>query len=223
MGPAEFLSMLSGNLGSKVTLTIEAGLYKGTYPSRVEDVDAEAVGLAHPMMKGALLPVHRNVQLKMSVEATGAMYQCEVSIVKGATRLSVPLLWVAPEGEARRMQRRQHVRVPCLLKTGLFRLENEEHGPEKEEWVHVVAKDISLGGLGFAVSREKETYFAQGGRYLLEITLQDKNLLLLGKLVRKFQSGELWEVGVAFEGMPSLVEKTLRGFIRQQELAERQL
>ena len=33
--------------GSKVTLTIEAGLYKGTYPSRVEDVDAEAVGLAH--------------------------------------------------------------------------------------------------------------------------------------------------------------------------------
>ena len=121
------------------------------------------------------------------------------------------------------MQRRQHVRVPCLLKTGLFRLENEEHGPEKEEWVHVVAKDISLGGLGFAVPREKEGYFAQGGRYLLEIALQEKKLLLLGNLVKKFQSGELWEVGVAFEGMPSLVEKTLRGFIRQQELAERQL
>ena len=54
------------------------------------------------MMKGALLPVHRSVQLKMSVEATGALYLCEVSIVRGATHLSVPLLWwprrARPEG-----------------------------------------------------------------------------------------------------------------------------
>ena len=58
--------------------------------------------------------------------------------------------------------------------------------------------------------------------HVIDITGR-KKLLLLGNLVKKFQSGELWEVGVAFEGMPSLVEKILRGFIRQQELAERQL
>ncbi|HOO88977.1 MAG TPA: flagellar brake protein, partial [Synergistales bacterium] len=104
MDSGEFLAMLKDCIGSKVSLVIDAGLYKGTYPSRVEDVDEEAIGLAHPMMRGALLPVHRNVQLKMSVEAGGALYFSVVSITKGLVRDSLPLLWVVPVGEARKIQ-----------------------------------------------------------------------------------------------------------------------
>ncbi len=222
MDSGEFLAMLKGCIGSKVSLVIDAGLYKGTYPSRVEDVDEEAIGLAHPMMRGALLPVHRNVQLKMSVEAGGALYFSVVSISKGLVRDTLPLLWVATVGEARKIQRRLFVRVPCLMKIGFFPLEGENYKPEKEEWVYVNAKDISLGGVGFTVPHEKERFFPEKTRFLVEIVLQEKKYLLVGKLVKKMPKNELLELGMAFEGVPGFVEKPLGGYIRQQELAGRQ-
>jgi len=222
MDSGEFLAMLKGCIGSKVSLVIDAGLYKGTYPSRIEDVDEESIGLAHPMMRGALLPVHRSVQLKMSVEAGGALFFSLVSISKGLVRENLPLLWVTPVGEARKIQRRLFVRVPCLLKTGLFRLEGEDYRPEKEEWTYVNAKDISLGGIGFSVPREKAPLFPERARFLVDLVLQGKKYLLVGKIVKIIPKSESLELGVAFEGMPVFAEKPLGSFIRQQELAGRQ-
>lgn len=222
MDSGEFLTMLKDCIGSKVSLVIDAGLYKGTYPSRIEDVDEDSIGLAHPTMRGALLPVHRSVQLKMSVEAGGALYFSLVSISKGLVRDNLPLLWVTPVGEARKIQRRLFVRVPCLLKTGLFRLEGENYRPEKEEWMYVNAKDISLGGVGFSVPREKARLFPERARFLVELVLQGKKYLLVGKIVKIIPKSESLELGVAFEGMPVFAEKPLGNYIRQQELAGRQ-
>ena len=222
MASGEFLAMLKDCIGSKVSLVIDAGLYKGAYPSRIEDVDEDSIGLAHPTMRGALLPVHRSVQLKMSVEAGGALYFSLVSISKGLVRENLPLLWVTPVGEARKIQRRLFVRVPCLLKTGLFRLEGENYRPEKEEWMYVNAKDISLGGVGFSVPREKARLFPERARVLVVLVLQEKRYLLVGKVVKKIPKSEFWELGVAFEGMPVFAEKPLGNYIRQQELAGRQ-
>ncbi|MFA7620637.1 MAG: PilZ domain-containing protein [Aminobacteriaceae bacterium] len=218
-----FLSMLSGAIGSRVSVVIDAGLYKGTYKSRIEDVSPQAVGLAHPTLRGALLPVHRSVHIKINVETGGALYITEASIVRGITVDSVPILWVAPVGEAIRMQRRQFVRVPCLLKTGLFRLAGEEYSLEKEEWATANAKDISLGGMGFAILPDREHSFVVGERYLLDMAIGEKRFLLVANLVKKLPKGEFHEVGMAFESVPALIEKALRDFIRQQELAERQL
>lgn len=222
MDSGEFLAMLKDCVGSKVSLVIDAGLYKGTYPSRIEDVDDELIGLAHPMLRRALLPVHRNVQLKMSVEARGALFFSLVSISKGLVRDALPLLWVTPVGEARKIQRRLFVRVPCLLKTGFFRLEGENYRPEKEEWVYVNAKDISLGGMGLSVPQEKVHLFPESARFLVELVLQEKRYLLVGKIVKKIPKNEVWEVGVVFEGVPVFAEKPLGNYIRQQELAGRQ-
>jgi c-di-GMP-binding flagellar brake protein YcgR len=74
MTPRAFLSFLNGRIGSKVLLFNEAGLYKGTYPSRVEDVKGDLIGLSHPLLRGALLPVLRNVELKLKVETVQRRY-----------------------------------------------------------------------------------------------------------------------------------------------------
>jgi len=90
MTPRAFLSFLNGRIGAKVLLFNEAGLYKGTYPSRVEDVKGDLVGLSHPLLRGALLPVLRNVELKLKVETEGALYQATVSVARGGPRDGVP-------------------------------------------------------------------------------------------------------------------------------------
>jgi c-di-GMP-binding flagellar brake protein YcgR len=222
MNREAFLDFLNGKIGAKVILFNEAGLYKGTYPSRVEDVKGGMVGLSHPLLRGALLPVLRNVELKLKVETEGALYQATVSVSRGGPHDGVPILWVTPVSDAERVQRRYFVRVPCLLKTSFFRLEGEEMKPETEEWTFAVSRDVSLGGVGVSLSDLPAGRFSEQDRVLIRIPVQDETFFLSGKVARKFQKEDAWEVGFAFEAMPGSVEKTLGAFIRQQELAGRQ-
>ncbi|MDK2958726.1 MAG: hypothetical protein PWP47_770 [Synergistaceae bacterium] len=222
MTPQAFLAFLNGRIGSKVILFNEAGLYKGTYPSRVEDVKGDLVGLSHPLLRGALLPVLRNVELKLKIETEGALYQATVSVARGGLQDGVPLLWVVPVSDAERVQRRCFVRVPCLLKTSFFRLEGEEIKPETEEWISAVSRDISLGGAGVVVPESLSGRFKEQDRVLMKLPLQEETFFLAGKVVRKLKKEDNWEIGFAFESMPGSVEKPLGAFIRQQELAGRQ-
>lgn len=222
MNPPVFLTFLNGQIGAKAVLAIEAGLYKGTYPSRVEDVKGELIGLSHPLLRGSLLPVLRNVHLKMKMETEGALYQAEVAVSKGLIQDGIPLLWVTPVSDAERVQRRYFVRVPCLLKTGFFRLEGDGAEPEKEEWIFVISKDISLGGVGFTARVEVANRFMEQDRFLVRLAVQEKDLFLTGKVVKKFVKNDLYEMGIAFDAVPAFTEKILGNFIRQQELAGRQ-
>ena len=222
MTPGTFLNFMNGRVGAKVFLFNEAGLYKGTYPSRVEDVKGDLIGLSHPLLRGALLPVLRNVELKLKVETEGALYQAVVSVARGGPHDGVPILWVSPVSNAERVQRRYFVRVPCLLKTSFFLLEGEGMKAETEEWTHAVSRDISLGGLGVMMPLSLSGRFSEQDRVLVRLPLQETTYFLAGKVVRKLRKEDVWEMGFAFEAMPGSVEKTLGAFIRQQELAGRQ-
>ncbi len=219
--PAAFLSFLNAHIGAKALLSIDAGLYKGIYPSRIEDVKDNMAALAHPLLKGALLPVLRNVQFKLKVETEEGILQAEAVVARGVPRGGIPLLWVKPVSEALRVQRRFFVRVPCLLKTGLFRLEGERLQPETEMWKEITATDISLGGIGFTLFRPQDSLCLQKDRYLVHIALQEKRFFLTGKIVKKIEGVESAQFGISFDSMPGFVEKILGNFIRQQELAGR--
>ena len=77
--------------------------------------------------------------------------------------------------------------------------------------------------MGFVILSDREHSFVIGERYLLDMAIAEKSFLLVANLVKKLPKGEFHEVGLAFESVPALIEKALRDFIRQQELAERQL
>ncbi|GAB1427945.1 flagellar brake domain-containing protein [Aminivibrio sp.] len=222
MEPAAFLGYLNTRIGAKAMLSIDAGLYKGIYPSRIEDVKEGMIALSHPLLKGALLPVLRSVQLKLKVEADEGIFQAEAAVARGFPQGGIPLLWVTPVSEALRVQRRYFVRVPCLLKTGLFRIEGDQLQPDRELWREVTATDISLGGIGFTVFHPQHSHLLPQDRYLINIALQDRKFFLTGKIVKKIESAESAQFGISFDSLPGCVEKILSSFIRQQELAGRQ-
>ena len=68
--------LLQELIGSRMELGIADGLYKGNYASRLEDLSSSGdglplLGVAHPMFKGALLPMSRNLELTLRIEASG--------------------------------------------------------------------------------------------------------------------------------------------------------
>ena len=221
MLPEEFLTFLESKIGSKGTLIIDTGLYKGTYSTRLEDIRTGFLGVAHPTLRGALLPVMRNVELKVRIEADGGIYQAPAAVIRNSLSESVPLLWVAPVGEAEKIQRRSFVRVPSTLRVSLFKLSELAGGFDLREWVQATVKDISLGGVGMSAPAALGGRFNLKERFFLRFALSGVPFLLAAALVRKNQTEDRCDLGFAFEQLPVILEKTLVTFIRQSELAGR--
>ena len=233
--------LLQELIGSRMELGIADGLYKGNYASRLEDLSPSEdglplLGVAHPMFRGVLLPMARNLELTLRIEAVGCFYQGEAQIVRHVMNGRLPLLWLALEAPLERTQRRMFVRVPCKIKAQAFLLEvdpEEENAGGEEEapqpplpercWFPVVLQDISLGGVGVAVRRTEAPYLRERGRYLLQVAIADSEFFLVCHLVKVFNvggSGDV-EAGMAYEGLPAFTEKLMGTFIRQQELSSR--
>ncbi|MDD2207087.1 MAG: PilZ domain-containing protein [Aminobacterium sp.] len=222
MDLTHFLSLLDKEIGKKVFVDIRAGLYKGRYPSRLEDIRKNQIAVAHPMLKGALLPIHRSLEIVLQIEIEGSLYEVAAFIVRSSIAEQIPLLWVEPHGEVIKLQRRRFVRVPCIMKMEMFLLqEAEQFKTAREEKIAVTAKDISLGGCGFLLDISKKHLFENKRRYLCRLFLPETEFLVPVSIMRNQERDGRCEVGVSFDILPISAEKSLGNFIRQQELINR--
>lgn len=209
-------------VGTKVDIVIVAGLYKGHYPSRVEDFNEENeyVALAHPLMRGALLPIYRDMGFTLVIEDSSAVCEYQMSVVRLDLKTGLALLWARVEGGPNRIQRRRFLRVNCFWKAHLFFLEQEIKQPMSGRWYDVNVMDVSLGGFRFkgAIDMPVE----KGHRFLLNFSLGKRILFLEGRASRvQTLDEQMWDVGVEFDSLPVSVEKALFEYIRQQEMLGR--
>jgi c-di-GMP-binding flagellar brake protein YcgR len=207
--------------GIKGEIAVNAGIYKGRYPSRVEDVDLEnnIVGLAHPFMKGALMPAYRDMNLTFTLEDSTALYVFDLS-VRRVDIQGPPIMWANILGEPERVQRRQFLRISCFWDVLIFHMENEVRQPMSSSWLSAKAIDISLGGYRFILPDEDagDLTFESGDRMCIRFDLASREQLHVGRATRIVHSDEKWEVGVSFDALPVSAEKKLFEYIRQQEI-----
>jgi c-di-GMP-binding flagellar brake protein YcgR len=215
-------------IGAKVELVITSGLYKGTYASRLEDLEEKTlVGVAHPTVRGIFLPVMRSTELLMKVESTGCFYQSTAAIVRSSLNVAVPLLWLKLVTPLEKVQRRMFVRIPCSIQANAFFLGCDAELPEgtvlpPRQWFPLRVVDMSLGGCGISVKNSMRSHYLEGGRYLLSLNVNGTNFFLTGKLIKIFKKNDVTtEAGLAYDGLTAFLEKLMGAFIRQQELATR--
>jgi len=222
----ETRKQLDSLIGSKINLIINSGLYKGSYPSTLEEVEDGLVGVSHPTFKGAFLPASRSTELFMKIESSNCIYQSTVAVVRSALKLNIPILWLKLASDLRKVQRRMFVRVPTFIGANAFFLEAPDF-PERtaqpsKEWFFVRISDISLGGIGISIKENLIPLCLEGGRYLLLIKISNTPIFIVGKIVKIMPKRESSvEVGFAYEGMSVSAEKIMGSYIRQQELTTR--
>lgn len=209
--------------GLKGEMSINAGIYKGRYASRVEDVKNETVAFAHPLMKGVLLPVYRDLNFTFTLEDSAALYIYEFSVRRVEAQNGVHLLWADLDDEPKRVQRRQFLRIACFWNVTVFQVECEQKEPMTVTWRPAKALDISLRGTRFRMQKEiaGNLHFESGDDLMMRFGLFDKEYFQLGKATRIVQSETDWEVGMAFDSVPITIEKKLFEYIRQQEIMGR--
>jgi c-di-GMP-binding flagellar brake protein YcgR len=206
-------------------IVIDAGIYRGRYPSRVEEVTGDGIaGLAYPLFRSALLPVYRDLDFTFIFEDCGALYLFEMAVRKVDTQSgNVPLMWAAVFGDPRRIQRRQFLRVSCPWDVMAFHVEWEVRSPMSTRWINGRALDISLGGIRFKImdGNADGHIFESGERMFVGFPLAGKQNFQLGRASRVVHVNSAWEIGVGFDSLPSSVERKLFEFIRQQEMMGR--
>jgi len=222
----EARKQLDSLIGSKVTLVINSGLYKGSYPSTLEEVEDALVGVSHPTFKGAFLPASRSTELFMKIESSNCIYQATVAVVRSALNLNIPILWLKLVSALKKVQRRMFVRVQTYIGANAFFLEAPD-SPERttlpsKEWFFVRISDISLGGIGISIKENLIPHCLEGGRYLLLIKIGNTAIFIVGKIVKILPKREgSVEVGFAYESLSVSAEKIMGSYIRQQELTTR--
>jgi c-di-GMP-binding flagellar brake protein YcgR len=211
-------------IGVKGEIAVNAGIYKGHYPSRVEDFKGEAVGLAHPLMRGALLPAYREMNFTFTMEDGAALYVFDMSVRRVETQSGPPILWANINGYPERVQRRQFLRISCLWNISVFHMENEISRPMTSTWLQAKAIDVSLGGYRFVINDDVagDLSFELGDRIFVRFYLASAEHLQIGRVTRVVHREGKWEIGVSFDSLPSSTEKKLFEYIRQQEIMYRE-
>lgn len=209
--------------GMKGDIAINAGIYKGRYLSRVEDVKSDAVVLACPLKKGILIPVYRDMNFTFTAEDGSALYIFEMAVRRIEVQGGIPLLWAVLVSEPTRIQRRQFVRVACLWDILVFQIETELKMPMSVTWKPARSLDISLRGTRFKLDDKTAggLTFESGDRLMISFEL-DKEYFLLGRATRITHEDDIWEVGLSFDSVAISVEKKLFEYIRQQEIMGRE-
>ena len=207
-------------IGTKVDISINAGLYKGRYASRVEDSKGDdLLCLAHPLLKGVLLPVYRDMSFLMNVEDGTAVYEYEMTVTRIDLKTGVPLLWAQIDGQPMRIQRRRFLRVDSFWTVKIFPLQVGIEKPMQGQWFDARVVDVSLGGYRFKAPYKGE--IQQGDRFLLDFMLAGKKYYIEGRASRIRVEENSWDVGVEFDMLPRSVERALFEYIRQQEMMGR--
>ncbi|MDR1581549.1 MAG: flagellar brake protein, partial [Synergistaceae bacterium] len=145
---------LKMQVGKKGEIQINAGIYKGHYPSLVEDIKGEIVGFAHPLISGALLPVYRELNFDFIMEDGSALYVFPMAVRRVEMQAGVPIMWADIVNYPKRIQRRHFLRVSCLWDVLVFHIGHELSEPMSGKWLPAKAIDVSLGGYRFKISRE---------------------------------------------------------------------
>jgi len=210
---------ITPQIGGRCSLSVEAGLYKGKYPTRMEDCKDDLWAFAHPMRKGGLLPLYREMAVTLLCEEQNCHLWAQATVVRSDMTSSVPLLWVRPEGDVERIQRRRFVRVTCLLEAQAFCLDREDRSPLQGGWFVGKVFDISLGGMRLRFPRK--AVFGREDELLVRLEL-DEPYWTVTKVMRRSDGNEgTSEAGLEFQALPRVVEKALLDFIRRQELLKR--
>lgn len=211
--------------GVKGDISVEAGTNKGVYPSEVEFVgDDSAVTFTHPLLKGSLLPVYRDMDFKFTFDDGGALYIFEMSVVKSLKNGGLPLLKSKIIEDPVRIQRRSFLRIACNWNVRIFQLENELADPLTSVWLSGTALDISLRGTRFMVEGEnaEKVSFRSGDKVLIGFDFSGKEFFLTGTASRIERTDHSWEVGLRFDSVAISIEKKLFEYIRQCEIMGRE-
>ncbi len=206
-------------VGQSVQVEVNQGEYAGRYTSRIEDVSRRSFALAMPTKKGELIPLpmatHVTVSYTVGDSVKGGVIQFEARVL-GFAEDPVPCLILSLPNNVERIQKRQDVRLECLM--GLKYRIRGITGP-LSDWRKAYCSNLSGGGLTLVDHED----LSNGLRIDIELPLPRITIRVVGEIVRKIdynKDSSTFNYGVQFTVIDEFTRDSIIKYIfeRQREL-----
>lgn len=211
-------------INQKVEIRLDNASYKGSYPSRVEELPSNRITLAAPIKKGKIIPLGRGDIITVYYWTQTAGYSFTTRVIKTGFR-RIPTITVERPREMKRIQRRNYLRIPAILPITFSVLEDLEHVSRLEIYRGETI-DISGGGVMF----KSPIKLTEDVCLEMEITLPRKGTVNVGGRVVRIReklgkSGPEFFVGVDFSVIDESDRDKIIGFVfqRQREMRRKGL
>lgn len=165
---------------------------------RIEDFDEESITISAPMHRGVPLPLRSGMRIIMGVSRADALYGFVTEVVdrRGG---QTPVLRIRKKPMAKRIQRRNFVRVHAVLQVDIKGISPDSVAGVQIKNDDIYEKNMSLGGmlLVLPVKYPRESLLE------LHIQLPDGPMQVVGQVVRcrKQEEGPHFEIGCSFLGL----------------------
>lgn len=201
-----------------ITLVVPEGRNAGRYPSRIEDVGADAVVVAAPTRKGAVLRLSEGDVVRVQVPQQDAVYAFDTA-VEAVIMYPFPMLQLARPVEIEREQRRRYVRVDASL-PARYRPPNPEAmkrlAPYKGTTVNV------SGGGALIMTLQYHKALDVGSQVDVELELPNYKVSAKGVVVRmsteRGQAGKSQRIAVEFKDIDERQRDMLVKYVLQRQL-----
>ncbi|NLG79648.1 MAG: hypothetical protein GX492_07490 [Firmicutes bacterium] len=205
-------------VNQKITLVVPEGRNAGSYPSRVEDIGLDAVVVAAPTHKGAVLRLAEGDAVRIQVVRQDGVYKLD-TVVEAMIMYPFPMLQLARPVEIVRDQRRRYARVDvslparyrCLDRSGKRRLV-----PHKGTVTNV------SGGGALIVTWQSRPALEVGSEVDVELELPCGKVSAKGVVVRmsveRTETGRVQQIAVEFKDIDEKQRDMLARYVLQRQL-----
>lgn len=196
------------SINNKVEVLWKDGIYK----SRIEDLSDISITINIPVNDGSYLTLSSGEMVEVLYYEGNEIYKF-VTTVKGRKFDRVPLIVLDYPTEVYETQRRNHVRISCIIDAKVYKLKDSSINinnfkiPEASK-AKAVLTDLSGGGAKVKTNLELKN----GDIIVLYFKLDENEFSIKGKIVRSIkEEGINYICGVSFMEMES---KTIDSIIR---------
>ncbi|GEM_PF-5950778 len=201
----------------KLELRLNSGALKGKYTTFIKDFSASRIVVEVPTVDQLYLPVNTGQNLFVEYRRMSARYQFESRVVDRKDDVEPPVLELERPDSVKRIQLRDHLRVPCSIPAKL-KIESDVPDPIPPKLEGTIV-DLSAGGAKFRAELELPMSTRVNLKFELPILEEEMNDLY-GYIIRREEDEveECYFYGIEFEGVLTDQRKALTQYSYRRQL-----
>jgi len=209
-------------VNQSIDIEVKKGLYKGTFPSKIDEVNEENIKVLAPYRNGEIVPLRAGTEVNIFFTGNDAAYKFNSEIID-RIKEQVKLLIITPPEEIVRIQRRDYFRLDVKKDAKYRKLDDYELGDEidcNKSFIESQTIDLSGGGVRLV----NESDLEEGDFIELMIDLSGiKEVMILGEVKQEYSLPNGEAVGVEFKDISRQARDEIIGWLfdYQRELRKK--
>ena len=210
-------------VNQSIDIEVKRGIYKGTFPSKIDEVNEENIKVLAPYRNGEIVPLRAGTEINIFFTGENAAYKFNSEIIDRIVD-QVKLLVITPPEEIVRIQRRDYFRLDVKKDAKYRKLADDyELGDEiksEEDFIETQTVDLSGGGVRLV----NESDLEEGDFIEVMIDLSGiEEIVILGEVKQEYDLPNGKAVGVEFKDISRQARDEIIGWLfdYQRELRKK--